>query len=189
MHASALRWRQGLVWFCTLVWCSGYATTPVPADKQADVLLKVLASDRNLKVRSGDQINIAVLHKNNDAGAAEIAAAFQKAGAGAIAGLPVSAASVPFASAAALMKQIASDGINVIYVDASLVKALSSVTQVTRGKKIPSLCGSRDLLEKGLSIGVYESGATAKILINLRAAKVEGMKLKAEMLSIAEVIK
>ena len=161
----------------------------VPIGQQASFLLRALSFDRNLKKRSPEGIHIAVLYRGDEKEPAEIAEAFNEAGKDGVRDLSVKATAVPFESVAKLLKRIDTEGINAIYIHPSIATGLSSVQQVTRGKKVPSIGGTKKQVEQGASLGVYPLGDALKIVINLRASRVEGLRFGAGLLNIATVIK
>ena len=165
------------------------AQDAVPLDQQVALLLKAVSYDRNLKKRSADGIHIAVIHKDSDKAAAELAAAFEEAGKNKIKDLPVTAAAVPFTSVEVLLKQVDAEGINVFYVHPSAGLAISSIQQVTRGKKILSLGGTRKLVEQGFSLGVYLRNNAPRLVVNQKAAQVEGLDLEPAIKLISTIIK
>ncbi|MBI2503201.1 MAG: hypothetical protein HYW07_08195, partial [Candidatus Latescibacteria bacterium] len=92
---------------------------PIPVDRQAAILLKTLAYDRNLETRSGERVKIAVLYQEGEGTAleaAELAEAFNAAGKDGIKGLPVTAQALAFTSIEALLKQIDTYTLNVFYI-------------------------------------------------------------------------
>jgi hypothetical protein len=60
---------------------------------------------------------------------------------------------------------------------------------VTRGRKLLSLGGNHDLVKQGLSMGVYLKKGVPRLIINQRAAKVEGLDLAPAIRLIATTIK
>jgi hypothetical protein len=144
----------------------------VSVDKQATFLLKALSNDRNLKTRSSGGIRIAVVYKTDKAAeidtkkeADEVAEAFKKAGADKVRELPVEATAVVFESVADLLKQVDGKKFNGLYIHSSMASALSSVQQVTRGRKIPSFGSSKQLVEQGASIAVYLANGKPKLVV------------------------
>ena len=124
------------------------AVTP---EKQADLLFKALGYDRNLKKRAPEGIRIAVVHQ--DASVA-IVAAFNKVGAAKVKGLPVAAMALEFKDVKTLLDKANAGEFNMLYIDVSARGALSSLQQVTRGKKLLSLGGNGELVKQGLAMGV-----------------------------------
>jgi hypothetical protein len=66
---------------------------------------------------------------------------------------------------------------------------LSAIQQVSRGKKVISLSGSRTFIDQGLALGVYMKKRKPRLIINDRAGKIEGLDLSPAILLVATVIK
>jgi hypothetical protein len=188
----ALTWhRRALLWVIVAAWVpiGVDAQESVPVANQAELLLKAMSYDKNLLKRSGDGIRIAVVHRDADDDAAKLVKAFGVAGKDKVSGLAVNASAVPFSNVEDLLKQVDSNGHNVLYVHASTTTALSSIQQVTRGKKLLSVGGSKQLVEQGVSLGVYMKKSVPRLVVNQRSAKVEGLDLKPAIKLISTVVK
>ena len=159
----------------------------VAPEKQADLLFKALGYDRNLKKRAPEGIRIAVVHQ--DAAAAQIVAAFNKVGAANVKGLPVVAMALEFKDVKTLLDKANAGEFDMLYIDVSARGALSSLQQVTRGKKLLSLGGNGELVKQGLAMGVYLDKGSPRLIINRRAAKIEGLDLVPAIELIATTIK
>ena len=165
------------------------AQEAVPVDKQADLLLKAMGYDRSLKTRAPEGIRILVVHQGAAEAAGQIAAAFTAAGASKVKGLTVAASAGEFKDVKDLLQKADAGEFNVLFVDPSAKGALSSLQQVTRGKKLLSLGGNEDLVRQGLSMGAYLKKGVPRLIINQRAAKVEGLDLAPAIKLIATTIK
>jgi hypothetical protein len=166
-----------------------YAQDAVPIDQQATLLLKAISYDRNLQKRSAGGIHIAVIHKGADEAAAALAKAFEGAGKSKVKGLSVKATAVAFTSVQEILQGVDAQGFNVIYAHPSVSQALSSIQQVSRGKKILSLGANKKLVEQGLSLGVYLKKGKPRLVVNQKAAQVEGLDLAPAIKLISTVIK
>ncbi|MBI2505298.1 MAG: DUF4154 domain-containing protein [Candidatus Latescibacteria bacterium] len=186
--------REGKIVLVALLFAAGVSfgdEPPTPVDRQAAILLKALAYDRNLETRSGERVSIAVLYQEGEGTAleaAELAEAFKIAGKDGIKGLPVTAQALAFTSIEALLKQIDTYTLNVFYIHTSLTTALSSVEQVTRSRRIISLGATRRMVEQGLALGIYSSHGVPRLALNARAGMVEGLDLDPAIILVATVI-
>ena len=137
----------------------------VSVDKQATFLFKVLSNNRNLKTRSSGGIRIAVVYKTDKAAEIntkkEADEVFKKAGADKVRELPVEATAVAFESVADLLKKVDGKKFNGLYIHSSIASALSSVQQVTRGRKIPSFGSSKQLVEQGWRLSCQRQPETS----------------------------
>ena len=103
--------------------------------------------------------------------------------------MPVAAIAVRFESAGALLEVFEQERVTAVYVPESLGRALSSIQQVTRARGRPSLSPGRRMVDSGLSMGVFLSGGSPRLVVNLRSAQVEGLDLSAEVLALAEIVR
>lgn len=190
MHLIESRW----IWIISLAVHSVFVNVTfgqdiLPAQQQASFLLKALSFDQNLANRCSDRVHIAVLYKGDKQAVAEVVEAFNQTGQKGVHGIPVTSSALPFESVTALMKDVDKEGINVLYIHSSVAKASTSILQVSRGKKIPSFGSTRKLVENGASLGLYLLDGAPKLMVNLRASRIEGLALAAEFLGISTVLK
>ena len=169
---------------------SGIASgqSQLPVDLETMILLRALPYDRNLKARAESGIHIAVVTDNDDQTGIEIASAFRKAGKGGVGGLTVEVSVVAWESTTQLMDLIDEIGFNLLYIHPSVETALSSIQQVARSKKIPSVGGTKEIVEKGASFGVYVVGNVPKLVVNINTARLEGLDFSSELLGISTVV-
>jgi hypothetical protein len=166
-----------------------WAQDEVPTARLAEILLKAVSHDRNLKKRSKSGIHIGVVHKGAAKAAAAQAAAFDTAGSDGVKGLSVKATVVEFSSVKKMLEQLESQGLNILFVHPSASSAISSIQQVTRGKKVLSLAGNRQLVEQGFSLGAFMRKGAPRLVVNQKAAKVEGLDLEPAIKLISTFIK
>ena len=169
----------------TMLWPGLVHSQAVPVDEQASMLLRALSYDRALAKRSGGKVNLAVIYKGDAAAAGVMVEQFRAAK---VKGVTVTAQAVAFESTLKLLQLVDGAGINAMYAQPSIVEALSGFLQVSRGRKIASLGGSKELVNQGIALGVYRKGDTPWLLINERASRVEGLDLDPEIKLIATVV-
>ena len=165
--------------------------TPIPADKQALILLRSLAYDRNLPARAGDAVRIAALYRAGDAAseaaASDLVAAISKASPVSVAGRPVRVVSLPY-NADTLERDLGDAPTAALYLCGGLGGVAGPVMATTRKLAILSFTSEEEMVRGGLSIGLVRRGERAAILVNLVAARAEGADLSAELLRLAEVV-
>ena len=159
---------------------------PTPME-QARFLLRAFLFDRSLVAR-GD-LRIAVLYREDSHEVDPIRVAFAEMGSGGVQGVLVTAVAIRFESVGALLEVFEEERVTAVYIPQTLAGALSSIQQVTRARKLPSLSGGRQLVEQGVSIGVYLSEGMPRLIVNRRSAQVEGLDVSAELLGVSEVIR
>ena len=182
MRNVETQWTIALLVAVLLLSGIAFGQTALPVDLETMILLRALPYDRNLKQRAASGIHIAVITKNDDGTSTEIANAFRKAGKDGVSGLTVEASVVVFESTAQLMDVIVDRGVNLLYIHPSVETALSSIQEVARSEKIPSVGGTKEIVEKGASFGVYVVGNVPKLVVNINTSRLEGLDFSAELL-------
>lgn len=164
----------------------------LPPEAQADVLLRALSFDRSLEERSGDSLRVLVVHDGepeSERRATAQARAFENEAEDSLLGLPVEAEAVAFATTRELLKRVRRGGIGAIFLDESATAATQSVLQVTRAARIPSLGCTREMAERGTALGVTaDADGEPRLLVNLRAAEIEALRLEPRLLQLAEIV-
>src|SRR5437763_926928 len=164
---------------CTLAVLHARAWADPADDRRALVMLRVLAYDKNLGERVGDQVTIVIVYDGDDHGTAEAArwsAAFGVARKLKVQGRPVTVVTHRFQTAEALDKALgdahaaallACDGLTHKFAAADLAK-------LTRAHKVMSLTMHEDDAVHGLAVALVPGESRDAIVINLRAAAAEG---------------
>lgn len=150
-------------------------------------LLKAFNYDRNFKKRSAKDLNILIIHEKNKAGT--LRKILGKAAKDEFGRNDIHVFDVKFKSVGALIKTVKKNHITLIYIDPPAGKKLSSILQVSRGLKIPSLTRGRRLVKSGVSIGMYRSSGKTRLIINRKAAMVEGIRFSSALFAIATLIR
>jgi len=171
----------------------GQARAPgwLSADSAALVHLKVLSYDEALLKRHSDKLAIGVVYsagsKTSRTHADGIHGAFEKlSGKLKVKGRKVSV--VKLAAAADLKAQLKAANLAVVFL-ADDSGQVSAAATAARELKLPAICGSRGPVSRGLAVAVVDKGGKPHIIVNLKAAKAQGMLLSSRLLSVAEIIK
>ena len=158
------------------------------------VMLRVLAYDRTLTSRMKGKIVIGVLAKK---GAAEtepetlaINAALKQLTTLTLQGLPLGFTQLAFTNGRALSAELAAQAVNVLILCSSLESDVEEILKVTRPASVTTLTVSEAIVRAGAAIGVINpaGGDKPKLVVNMKAARVEGLHLQAEVLHIAQII-
>lgn len=144
-----------------------YATAPT--DVQAAMIVKLMAFDKSL---SGD-VTIYVIDNE------DVAAALKKA-----VGRPIGGGTLKAVKEGEAMP--ASKPSAVYVSDKAKVK--ETVTY-TRANDVLSVTGTPELVEGGVSLGIAVQDKKPKVLLNLQAAREEGVKWDPAILKVATVVK
>lgn len=168
------------------------AAAQVPADRQAAILARALAYDRNLAARAGEAVDIAVVWRAEDAAGAAAAqkhlAGFKALGDLKISGLPLRVLGVPMTTIEALGPALASSKVDAVFVVGLTDDALTKVLQACAKQKAVTMGPSRATVEAGVALGVEAVGDKPTIFVNVAAAEREGASFAANLLRVAVVV-
>jgi hypothetical protein len=169
------------------------AATDVPVDRQALILTRALAYDRELRVRAGDDLLIAVLAKPGHGASAEMSGAFSKAlrdmGHVKVQGLVLRGTQLAFTGAPALAAAVAAQDVDVLYICAGLEPEVPAIIEVTRKHRIVTIGSREEHLARGATLGVFQFESKPTIVVNFPAAKSEGASFSSDLLRLAKVIR
>jgi len=165
----------------------------VPASRQVLIVMRALAYDGNLKARSGETINIAVIHKKGSSASEQAANAITRAfgplQSTLVAGLPLVVTHIAYGGPDGLKKAIAGAGIDLLYVCEGLDGDINTIKEITRDSRVLSVGTRQEYVEKGLAFGVFEIDGKSTILLNLPASRNEGAAFTSDFLRLAKVIR
>jgi hypothetical protein len=165
----------------------------VPAQQQTVILVRALAYDGALKSRAGTEVAVGILskagHGGSEAVGTAIARAFKDIEHVKIAGLPLKIAQIRFNGIPALAAAVAAQGIDVLYVCPGLEAELPVLIELTRKMKVLSIASQHPYLIRGLTLGTFLYDRKPTVVINLGAARSEGVSFGSDLLRIARVIK
>ncbi len=166
------------------------AAAEVPADKQAIIMLRVLAYDHALASRSGAAVRLAVVHAESAAALAcaghmrsalddlveRVVVTGKKLEVETVAARDVSAAS------------LAQRRVSVLYVCAGSDADLPALVKAARAAHVLTFTDQVTYLGRGLSIALSEDGSRVAISVNLVAARAEGARLAGQLLQLSKVV-
>jgi hypothetical protein len=169
------------------------AAQGVPSDLKAAILLRALSYDRNLQRRSGAAVRVGIVHQAGQEGPgscrATMSAAFRAATTQRIQDLPITVVELELRSIDQLQAEIDSEGVNLLYICEGLGGRADAIADLAASRALLTLCGSEELVREGLAIGVAPKGETAKIVVNVRAARGQGADLDSRLLMMAELVR
>jgi hypothetical protein len=169
------------------------ARADIPPDRQALILTRALSYDNNLKSRAGDSVVVAVVYRSGN-GASEAMGdaafrAFKALESVKIQDLPFRAVKLAFTSKDALKSAISSQGIDALYICVGLEGDVGAVKEVSHKEHVLSIGAREELVQGGLSLGVFLTDGKATITVNLQASRDEGAALSSELLRLAHVLR
>jgi YfiR/HmsC-like len=180
--------------FAIAMFASRLAQADAADDRRALVMLRVLAYDKQLTQRSGNDLRVIVVYPSGDAGAAERErwmAAFGKVRKVKVDGRSVVVAAHQFESGVALDKVLDTLHPAALVACDGLLKQIAGakLASLTRSRKVMSFSTREADVVSGLSVGVVAGKSRDEIVVNLGAATAEGVKFDAGLLQLARSIK
>ncbi len=142
--------------------------TSNPSVGRVTLLHRALAS----LAEGRDQFRIAVVHAPGRANSASIRALQADARRP---GIALRLKLTPFRSVSDLTKAMDRGKFDALFIDPSVMRATTSILQVSRARKVISLATGRDLVRSGASVGLVrgEGGVIERLYLNRRALRVE----------------
>ena len=151
------------------------------------ILTRVLAYDRGLLERAGDEVSVGLVHVAEDpasrAEAERMAEVFAEMSDVRILGARLSAVLVPVGELSA------HTDMNALLLCSGLQDSLDTLTTASRANDQITLTLHRDYVTHGASVGVTWADDRAGIVVNLPASREEGAKFGSDLLKLAEVIR
>ena len=134
-----------------------------------------------------DQFRIAVVHAPGRANGASIRALKSDARKP---GIALRLKMTPFRSVADLTRAMDRGKFDALFIDPSVVRATTSILQVSRARKVISLAPGRDLVRSGASVGLVRDrqGAIDAVYVNRRALRVECCRLPSGLLRWVSIV-
>jgi ABC-type uncharacterized transport system substrate-binding protein len=162
--------------------------------KSIAIMLKVLSYDKNLEQRSPESVRIGLFAKSTDADSVSCASLSAKAleafKGKSLRGKKILAKAYFVDSLDQISALIEKNKLNVIYLSENLDSWVEPMARYAEKNKIPIIACDESYLKKGAALGVVKGkDDKPKILVNLKAAKAQGLALDARVLKIAEKVK
>jgi hypothetical protein len=158
-------------------------------DRHALVMLRVLAYDKQLAQRIGNEVRLVVV-AIDDAEEARWKAAFAKAAKLKLEGRPVRIVAHRFESTKALEKLVGDQQTAAILLADGVTKKMSvaAVARLTRAKKVLSIATRESDVADGVAVAVINGSSRDEIVINPQAVEAEGVKFDAGLLQLARKV-
>ncbi len=153
--------------------------------------MKVLSYDSNLKTRSPSNVVIAIVTDAQTSGQeSDIQSGFKAIAGKSIQGKTVKITAIGFKNSDQLTKDVKAAGANILYVSEGAAEGtINAVIGLANSNSVPVLCDAESLVRKGIAVGLTIESGKPKIVVNLKTAKQQGMKLSSKVLQLAKVVK
>jgi len=176
LFATALSWAQKMV---------------VPMEQQVPLLLKILIFDRNLETRVGNEIVIGILYQERFRRSLNVKDDFINSTdhsiKNSVNNIPIKTVSIDVESND-LETVVMREKIDLFYIAPLRAFSMDKITDVSRSMRIMTLTGVPEYVEAGITVGIGLKGGRPNILINLEAAKAEGVDFSSRLLRLAQII-
>jgi TonB family protein len=158
------------------------------------LLMRALAYDRQLPARQkGGTILVGVAFAPQDAASVKekeaVLAALGALRSMRIAGFALDFAAVPYAGPSSIEAALGGRRAAALYVCGGLASAVGEIRARAAAAKIATMSGSEAITRSGLAFAAFEEGGGGRMIVNLGAAKEQGLDLDAALLKLSIVLK
>jgi hypothetical protein len=164
---------------------------PVPIPRQAELLVRVAAYDRNMVPRAAGKVRVLIVVKPDDADSRGTAAAMEYALSkfDKIAGLADEVSTVPFAGGAALAAACKTNHVSIVYVTPGLDAQIPDIVGALDGVDVLTAAAIPRFVGQGVVLGFDLVSAKPTLLINLYQAKRQNVAIEPRVVQLMKVIK
>jgi hypothetical protein len=151
-------------------------------------LVRALAYDRNLKARSGDAINVAVVFDDNSRECGkQYSFAFVDLTKYTVQDLALSVAMREAKTLDEMRTILTKGGYDTVFLCPLAGVKIEEITAITRLIKVVTIANTEAAVRRGVSLGAVSGGAGKKprLFVNLAGSKAEGMDLSSDLLHVA----
>jgi hypothetical protein len=188
------RWAAALFSLLALVAVAVRAAeSPIPADLQVQLLLRIFSFDRALTADAADELVVGVLvqkrYRASFDAAEEMLAALDAASREAPRGQRIRGVAVPCETPDSLATELDLAPIDILYVTPLRAFGVDRIAAAVRPRHIRTLTAVPDLVERGLGVGLNLRDERPEIVVNLPAAQAEGADFSSQLLGHARVLR
>lgn len=162
----------------------------VPMEVQLPILLKVLAYDRHLPARAPSGVVVAVVFQggNRTSLLAKESAMRVLEATATVGGVPLRAVAIDL-DRTSFANGLDSLAATHAYLTPLRATDVSVLAARAREARVTTMSGVPRHVELGAAIGVGLRGGRPRIFVNVRASRLEGADLSAELLKLAEIVR
>jgi hypothetical protein len=161
----------------------------VPLERQAELLARVAAYDRNMSARAAGRVQVLILANQMAPESIGVAKRMEAAlkSIPDIAGLSHDERVVLFSSAADLARQCRSQHIAIVYLGSGFANDVPAIREALDGVDVLTVAAVPDYVELGVVLGFDVVSGRPKLLVHLAQARRQHVDLRAELLKLARV--
>jgi len=168
----------------------GAEEVAVPVSRQAELLVRVAAYDRNLPARAAGTVRVLILTNPDDADsravAAQMDAALRKFDK--IAGLPYEITTVGYPGGAQVAATCKQNKVSIVYVTQGLDPKIADLVGALGGVDVLSVAAVARYVPQAVVLGFDLVSAKPTLVINLPQAKKQNVSIDAGVLNLMKVI-
>jgi hypothetical protein len=192
-HTSpkALAWFFAAILILAISRFSAAEETPVPVSRQAELLVRVAAYDRNLPARALGKVKVLIVRNDDDPDSRGVGAAMESAMRrfDTIGGLPVEVSSIAFPGGAQLAEMCRSNHVSIVYVTPGLDAVMPEMVQAFDGVDVLTVSAIPRFVVRGLVFGFDLVSGKPTLMINLNQAKRQNVAIDPNAVRLMQVIK
>jgi hypothetical protein len=162
----------------------------VPLAIQMPLFVKVLSFDRQLRARAGEQLTFAVAFQGGNRASTAIkdeVVRLLAAERSSLDGITIVVVSLDLDSLD-LASHLRSVAVHALYVTPLRGVDIARLASSARSAGVTTLSGVPRHIAQGLSVGVRVQGDRPRLMINVKAARLEGADFSADLLRLAQVV-
>jgi hypothetical protein len=162
----------------------------VPFDVQVPLVLKALTYDRNLKVRAGDQVRIAVVAPDKGGRATEeLLSSVGNLPDRTVNGLPVTFKEVNAGDEGGLDQALRGGRWAAVYIMPGFrPEEIGQMRRICAARQVLAVAAEADEVERGIAFGVGSAAGRPQIVVNVASAKASGTDFDLALLRLARLV-
>ena len=182
---------------CLVVWAALFVPVrrvaaeevAVPAARQAELLIRIAAYDRNLPARAQGTVRVLVVVNPDDADSRALGAAMETAltRAGRIADLPVAVSETTVTAGDALAAKCRAEHVSIVYLASGLDAGVAGVVASLNGVDVLSVSGLPRYVQQGVVLGFDLVSGSPTLLFHLTNARRQNVAMDPKVVRLMQV--
>lgn len=164
----------------------------VPINVQVPLFLKIFTLDRNLKARVGLDIVVGIVYQSKFRTSLnvkdEFMAVLERETTQQSSDIPIHCVPINLNEETDLATTIVRQHIDMLYITPVRALEIETIARISRAKQIMTFTGVPEYVPLGITVGTGIKGGKPRILINIKAAKAEGVNFNSQLLKLATII-
>jgi hypothetical protein len=160
----------------------------LPAQIQADLLVKIAPYDRNIRLRADTRVRVLILRASDplsERWAAQIGNSLARVDT--IAGLPHSETIAIYRDPTDLAAVCRTERITIVVLPPEVRNDVDKIRSALEGVNVLSVTPDAELVQRGIVLGFELVSGKPKLFFNLRQAQRQGIAMSAELLKLMTV--